>query len=95
MEYAAGNQLVLTGGASQLTGIVDFCASSTGRAVELGSPALIASLTRHEADRAGAAVIGGMIHVSRLTEDDLGDRQTRPVPHGPITRIGTWFRENL
>merc|ERR1711991_785440 len=36
MEYAAGNRFVLTGGASQLTGIADFCAQLAGRNVVLG-----------------------------------------------------------
>ena len=95
MEYAAGNRLFLTGGASQLAGIADFCARTTGRVVELAAPAPVANLTSQEAERASAAVIGGVLHISRLAEDDPGERQTRPVAHGPITRIGGWFRDNL
>jgi len=95
MEYAAGNRFVLTGGGSQMTGIADFCAQVAGKSVVLGKPHGIDNLPSDEISRSNAAAIGAMIHVSRLTEDDPAERQTRTIPHGPIERLGAWFRDNL
>ena len=95
MDYAAGNRFVLTGGTSQLTGIADFCAQLVGRNVILGQPAGIGNLPVEETSRSNAAAVGALIHVSRLTEDDPAERQTRTLPHGPIERLGAWFRDNL
>ena len=95
MDYAAGNRFVLTGGTSQLTGIADFCAQLVGRNVILGQPAGIGNLPIEETSRSNAAAVGALIHVSRLTEDDPAERQTRTLPHGPIERLGAWFRDNL
>ena len=95
MDYAAGNRFVLTGGTSQLTGIADFSAQLVGRNVILGQPAGIDNLPVEETSRSNAAAVGALIHVSRLTEDDPAERQTRTLPHGPIERLGAWFRDNL
>ena len=95
MEYAADNRFVLTGGGSQLTGIADFCAQLAGRHVVLGQPSGITNLAVEETSRSNAAAVGALIHVSRLTEDDPAERQTRTLPHGPIERLGAWFRDNL
>lgn len=95
MEYAAGNRFVLTGGASQMTGIADFCAQLAGRNVILGQPGGISNLPVEETSRSSAAAIGALVHVSRLNEDDPAERQIRTLPHGPIERLGAWFRDNL
>ena len=95
MDYAAGNRFVLTGGGSQLTGIADFCAQVAGKSVGIGQPASIDNLPSEETSRSSAAAIGALIHVSRLTEDDPAERQTRTLPHGPIERLGAWFRDNI
>ena len=95
MDYAAGNRFVLTGGTSQLTGIADFCAQLVGRNVILGNPDGISNLAVEETSRSNAAAVGALIHVSRLTEDDPAERQTRTLPHGPIEKLGAWLRDNL
>jgi cell division protein FtsA len=95
MEYAAGNRFVLTGGGSQMTGIADFCAQLASRNVILGQPTGISNLAVEETSRSSAAAIGALIHVSRLSEDDPAERQTRTLPHGPMERLGAWFRDNL
>ncbi|MGB1106859.1 MAG: hypothetical protein ACPG36_10315, partial [Candidatus Puniceispirillaceae bacterium] len=84
-----------TGGTSQLTGIADFCAQLVGRNVILGQPAGISNLPVEETSRSNAAAVGALLHVSRLAEDDPAERQTRTLPHGPIERLGAWFRDNL
>ena len=95
MEYAAGNRFVLTGGSSQLTGISDFCAQLVGRNVIIGQPSGIENLAVEETSRSSAAAVGALIHVGGLTDDDPAERQTRTLPHGPMERLGAWFRDNL
>ena len=95
MDYAAGNRFVLTGGTSQLSGIADYCAQLVGRNVVLGQPRGISNLAVEETSRSNAAAVGALLHVSRLTEDDPAERKTRTLPHGPIERLGAWFRDNI
>ena len=95
MEHTAGSRYVLTGGASQLTGLADFFARNSKKSIGTGTPIGVAGLDHNCNGPGYSAVIGGLIHVSRLEENDLEDRQTRALPHGPFERIGAWFRDNL
>jgi cell division protein FtsA len=95
MQHAAGSRFILTGGASQLTGLNDFCASSLGKTTTLGLPTGVTGLSNDTIGAGNAAAIGALIHVNRLDDDDPAERQTRTLPHGPIERIGAWLRDNL
>ena len=95
MHHAAGSRYVLTGGASQLTGIRDFCAKELQNSIGLGTPNGIAGLSDDECGPANAAAIGALIHLNRIEDDDPAERQTRTLPHGPIERFGAWLRDNL
>ena len=95
MHHAAGSRYVLTGGASQLTGIRDFCAKELQKSIGLGTPNGIVGLSDDECGPANAAAIGALIHLNRIEDDDPAERQTRTLPHGPIERFGAWLRDNL
>jgi cell division protein FtsA len=95
MEHTAGSRYVLTGGASQLTGLADLFAKQAKKSVGLGKPIGIAGLDEDSSGPGFAASIGALIHVSRIEENDPTDRQTRTLPHGPFERIGAWLRDNL
>ena len=95
MQHAAGSRFILTGGASQLTGLNDFCASCLGKTTVLGLPTGVTGLSNDTIGAGNAAAIGALIHVNRLDDDDPAERQTRTLPHGPIERIGAWLRDNL
>jgi cell division protein FtsA len=95
MEHTAGSRYVLTGGASQLTGLADLFARQAKKSVGLGRPIGVAGLDENSSTPGFAAGIGAMIHVSRIEENDPTDRQTRTLPHGPFEKIGAWFRDNL
>ena len=95
MQHAASSRFILTGGASQLTGLNDFCASSLGKTTTLGLPIGVTGLSNDTISAGNAAAIGALIHVNRLDDDDPAERQTRTLPHGPIERIGAWLRDNL
>ncbi len=95
MEHTAGSRYVLTGGASQLTGLADLFAKQAQKSVGIGKPIGITGLNEDSSSPSFAAGIGALIHVSRITENDPTDRQTRTLPHGPFEKIGAWLRENI
>ena len=95
MQHAASSRFILTGGASQLTGLHDFCGSSLGKTTVLGLPKGVTGLSNDTIGPSNAAAIGALIHVNRLEDDDPAERQTRTLPNGPIERIGAWLRDNL
>jgi cell division protein FtsA len=95
MEHTAGSRFVLTGGASQLTGLADLFARQSKKSIGIGTPIGVAGLDENNSSSGYAASIGGLIHVSRLEDNDPDDRQTRTLPHGPFERIGAWLRDNL
>jgi cell division protein FtsA len=95
MQHAAGKRLLLTGGASQLTGLADLYAHATQKTVILGKPQGVDGLLDENSGPEFAAAIGALTHVSRLEENDPTDRQTRTLSYGPFERIGAWLRDNL
>ena len=95
MEHTAGSRFVLSGGASQLTGLADLFTKQSKKSVGIGRPFGVTDMDDNTMSPGYAASIGGLIHVSRLEDDDPDDRQTRTLPHGPLERIGAWLRENL
>ena len=95
MQHAAGSRFILTGGASQLTGLNDFCGTSLGKTTTIGLPTGVTGLANDTISAGNAAAIGALIHVNRLDDDDPAERQTRTLPNGPIERIGAWLRDNL
>jgi len=95
MEHTAGSRFVLTGGASQLTGLADLFARQSKKSIGIGKPIGVTGLDDNNSGPGYAACIGGLIHVSRLEDNDPDDRQTRTLPHGPFERIGAWLRDNL
>jgi cell division protein FtsA len=95
MEHTAGSRFVLTGGASQLTGLADLFARQSKKSIGIGKPNGVSGLDENNSSPGYAACIGGLIYVSRLEDNDPDDRQTRTLPQGPFERIGAWFRNNL
>ena len=94
-QHVCGRRVVLTGGASQLTGLADLFARQSKKSIGIGTPIGVAGLDENNSSSGYAASIGGLIHVSRLEDNDPDDRQTRTLPHGPFERIGAWLRDNL
>ena len=95
MEHTAGSRFVLTGGASQLTGLADLFARQSKKSIGIGKPIGVTGLDENSGGPGYAACIGGLIHLSRLEDNDPDDRQTRTLPNGPFERIGAWLRDNL
>ncbi|NCW30920.1 MAG: cell division protein FtsA, partial [Alphaproteobacteria bacterium] len=66
MEHTAGSRYVLTGGASQLTGLADLFAKQAKKSVGIGKPIGIAGLDEDSSGPGFAASTGALIHVSRI-----------------------------
>ena len=95
MEHTAGSRYVLTGGASQLTGLADLFAKQAKKSVGVSKPLNISGLDEDSCSAGFSASIGALIYLSRIEENDPAFWQPRTLPNGPFERIGAWLRDNL
>lgn len=97
-EHVAGRRLVLTGGASQMTGVRAIASSILDKQVRMGAPAPITGLP--EAAKGPAfAVATGLLHyamnpdvVAAYAPDAAA---TGHQGSGYFTRVGRWIRESF
>lgn len=96
-----GRRVVLTGGASQLTGLRDIAARVLDKQVRLGRPLRVAGLAEATGGPAFSACAGLLLYARghqaelatpQMLEDDvaLGDGTT-----GRFSKIGRWLKENF
>lgn len=99
-----GRRVVLTGGASQLTGISDLARSILGKNVRLGRPLGVSGLPTEARSAAFSSIVGLMIYPQ--TDDSSEDvgwspRRTPSLTSGMtgtggyFGRVGRWFAENF
>jgi len=91
-------RVVLTGGASQLTGLCDLAARILGRPVRIGRPLGISGLP--EVGRGSAfAVAAGLLVYPQLAHlehfEPRHARQFKSGTGGYIARVGRWLRESF
>ena len=92
----AGRRVVLTGGASQLTGVRDMAAQILDRQVRLGRPRPLRGLAEATSGPAFAVCAGLLAHVRdrgplRFAQRPASTRE----PATGFGRIGQWLRENF
>jgi cell division protein FtsA len=97
---AVGKRLVLTGGASQLTGVAEIARRVLGRNVRLGRPMGIAGLPEAAKGPAFSTLVGLLIypqaaHLENFTARGGGAARRLTGTGGAIARLGQWLRENL
>jgi len=91
----AGRRVVLTGGASQLTGARELAQLVLDKQVRLGRPMGVPGLAEATGGPAFAAAAGLLLHAVRAPGDlALGAADEEPVS-GLWTRLGGWLRDNL
>lgn len=99
-----GRRIVLTGGASQLTGVSDLARSILGKNVRLGRPLGVAGLQTEARSAAFSAVIGLMIYPQTdVSKEDVVWATQKSGPSarrkngtdGYFGRVGRWFSENF
>ncbi|MCE1236823.1 MAG: cell division protein FtsA [Hyphomicrobiales bacterium] len=93
-----GKRVVLTGGASQLTGVVEVARRILGRNVRLGRPLGIAGLPQAAKGAAFAAAVGLLIYpqVAQIEQFDLRHRRRPAAAAGGhyLARVGQWLKES-
>jgi len=89
--------LVLTGGGSQLTGLVELASNMFGRPARLGRPRAMTGLPPAAAAPDFSAAIGLLLHWARGEEmlgSQTGQRFLR-TGTGYFARMGEWIMENF
>jgi cell division protein FtsA len=92
-----GRRLVLTGGASQLTGLVEAARRSLARDVRLGRPLGVSGLPEVARGPAFAAAAGLMIYPQAAGMEMIDDREPEFAMTGTgyFARVGDWFRRSF
>lgn len=93
-----GKRIVLTGGASQLTGLVEVARRVLGRNVRLGRPLGVAGLPPNAKGPAFAATVGLLIYPQVAAIENFQTRTRRVAltgTDGYFARFGQWIRESF
>lgn len=91
-------RVILTGGASQLTGLPDLAGRILGRPVRIGRPLGISGLTEAVKGPAFAVAAGLLVYPQAAHLEHFEPRGTRHGATGTggyITRVGRWLRESF
>jgi cell division protein FtsA len=90
-------RVVLTGGASQLTGLSGLAAHVLGRPVRIGRPLGIAGLPEEAKGPAFAVATGLLVYPQAAHLEHFEPRRTRHsvTGGGYIARVGRWLRESF
>lgn len=92
----AGRRMVLTGGASQLTGAAELAQKMLDKQVRLGRPARIAGLTDAQGGPAFSSIAGVLQHaLFSPVEPPVVAVESGAVSGGLWSRVGLWLKENL
>ena len=92
-----GKRVVLTGGASQLTGLVEVARRILGRNVRLGRPLGIAGLPQAAKGPAYAAAVGLLIYPQVAQIEQFETRSRRHLmtgTGGTFAKFGQWLRDS-
>ena len=92
---AAGQRVVLTGGAAQLTGIEDYLTTLFGRSVRIGKPMGMAGIADPTRGPAFATTAGLLRFISVEFEREPRPDIATPRKTGVFGRIGDWFSEHI
>jgi cell division protein FtsA len=90
-------RVVLTGGASQLTGVAELSAQILRRPVRVGRPLGIAGLPEEAKGAAFAVATGLLVYPQAAHLEHFEPRRTRQAATGGgyIARVGRWLRESF
>lgn len=92
------SHVILTGGASQLTGLPDLASRMLGRPVRIGRPLGIAGAPEAAKGPAFAVAAGLLVYPQAAHLEHFESRRTRQAMTGAggyFTRVGQWLRESF
>jgi cell division protein FtsA len=92
---AAGQRVVITGGASQISGMRDLAQLILDKQVRIGRPQRVAGLPDSTGGTAFATAAGLLIHALRDGRDVPGISTQTTSSQGMLGRLGSWLKENL
>jgi cell division protein FtsA len=93
-----GKRIVLTGGASQLTGLTELARRILGRNVRLGRPVGITGLPEAARGAAFATAVGLLIYPQVAQVEQFSTRRkglALAANGGFVSRVGAWIRESF
>jgi cell division protein FtsA len=95
-DKVAGRRVVLTGGASQLTGVRELATLILDKQVRIGRPVRVRGLAEATAGPA-YATCAGLLHYAIAAEEAsaLTLQEETHEPAGLLGRFGHWFREHF
>jgi cell division protein FtsA len=95
-DNLAGRRVVLTGGASQLSGVRDLAALILDKQVRMGRPMRIHGLAEPVAGPAFATCAGLLVHALLPTGEPIRRRHSETTAaSGLFGRVGLWLKENF
>jgi len=95
-DKIAGRRIVLTGGASQLTGVRELSQLVLDKQVRMGRPIRIGGLAESTNGPAFAVGAGLIAYAQRIASDEpRPSRMHADAPNGLIGRLGNWLKENF
>lgn len=95
LEHHLGNRVVITGGASQLTGVADFISQYWRRKATAARPAHILGLDEQTSGPEFAAVTGMALHIANAADDEHLEFHPAAAARTPFGRFGLWLRTHL
>ena len=88
----AGGRLILTGGASQLTGVRDIATSILSKQVRIGRPLHVSGLEEDYANPSFATCVGLLDFATR---ENKALKKNDKIKKNMLGRVSLWLRENL
>ncbi|MCG8359269.1 MAG: cell division protein FtsA [Kiloniellales bacterium] len=94
-DKIAGRRVVLTGGASQLTGVRELAGLVLDKQIRIGKPIRVEGLAESTSGPAYATSAGLLTYAAAMAAKRQRPRPETEEPSGLVGRIGQWFREHL
>jgi len=93
-DKLAGRRLVLTGGASQLSGVRDLAGRILDKRVRIGQPSGVSGLADLTQGPAFSSAVGVLIYATSGPIEAYA-RPAAREPQGHLARVGRWLRDNF